>query len=98
MLLLSSAGNSLPDVSWWISVLLSKLRHTNSRGFVAMTRRQIFDRTIDVPLPDGPREDPNFAVRVCHHCGQSVRFHKTFNGWRCLMCGRFTKDEKKGGA
>ena len=60
-----------------------------------MTRRQIFDRTIEVPLPEGPREDPNCTVRACQHCGLTVGHFKTFNGWRCLMCGRFTKDESK---
>ena len=63
-----------------------------------MTRRMIFDCTIEVPLPDGLRDDPLFSMRVCQHCGQSNRHFKTLNGWRCLMCGRFTKDEKKGGA
>jgi DNA-directed RNA polymerase subunit RPC12/RpoP len=62
-----------------------------------MTRRMIFDRTIDVPLPDGPREDLNFTVRMCRHCGQSARHITTLNGWRCMMCGRFTKEETKGG-
>ena len=58
-----------------------------------MTHRMIYDRTIEVPLPDGPREDPNFTVRVCPFCGQSARHVKTLNGWRCMMCGRFTKVE-----
>lgn len=63
-----------------------------------MTRRQIFDRQIDVPLADGPCEDPNFSVRVCEHCGLSTRHQRLFAGWKCLACGRVTKQEKKGGA
>lgn len=61
-----------------------------------MTRRMIFDRTIESPTPDGPREDPNFSVRVCEHCAQKAGHYRTVNGWRCMMCGRFTKpfDEK----
>jgi hypothetical protein len=58
-----------------------------------MTRRMIFDRTIEVPLPDGPRDDPNFSVRACEHCGQKARHVRTLNGRRCMMCGRFTKVE-----